>query len=75
MRNSLTSFLLGALIGGVVGASIALLYTPSSGEGVRDQLQKYVGTVKNEITQAVQNRRSELEQQLASMRSAEPPKA
>jgi gas vesicle protein len=59
---------MGVLIGAVVGASVTLLLTPTSGGGMRDQLKGYVGNVKREVNQAVSNRRSELENQLTQMR-------
>jgi gas vesicle protein len=59
---------MGVLIGAVVGASVTLLLTPTSGGGMRDQLKGYVGSVKREVNQAVSNRRSELESQLSQMR-------
>jgi gas vesicle protein len=67
MRNS-SNFLIGVLIGAMVGASVTLLLTPTSGGGMRDQLKGYVGSVKREVNQAVSNRRSELESQLTQMR-------
>jgi gas vesicle protein len=59
---------MGVLIGALVGASVTLLLTPTSGGGMRDQLKGYVGSVKREVNQAVSNRRSELENQLTQMR-------
>ncbi len=72
MRN-VGSFLLGALIGGVIGSSIGLLLAPASGPKLRDQIRDYMGTVRSEITRAANTRRAQLEQQLAQMRSANPP--
>ena len=68
MRNT-SNFMMGLLVGAVVGAGITLLLTPTSGSSLRDQLQGYVQKVRDEISQAADNRRSELEEQLAELRN------
>ena len=70
--RSTGSFLLGALIGGVIGAAVALVLAPTPGPRLREQLRDYAGTVRNEITQAANTRRVQLQNQLAQMRSANP---
>lgn len=40
MANNKSDFLAGLLIGGALGAALALLYAPSSGEETRDKLKK-----------------------------------
>ncbi len=72
MRNNMGSFLVGVVLGSVVGAAVVLLYTPSSGRGVRDQIQNYLQNLKTEVSRAAENRRLQLEKQLESMRSSEP---
>lgn len=72
MRGSFGNFVLGAIIGGIVGASVALLYTPSSGPRLRDQVQDYIQNVRHEVNLAAQNRRSELEHQLDELRAVPP---
>lgn len=67
--RSTGNFLTGLLVGALVGATVALLLTPTSGGGMREQLKGYVDNVKREVDQAVSNRRSELEQQLSRMRA------
>ncbi len=71
MRN-VGNFLLGALIGGVIGSSVGLLLAPASGPKLRDQIRDYMVTVRSEITRAANARRAQLENQLAQMRSANP---
>lgn len=40
MANNKSDFLVGLLIGGALGAALALLYAPSSGEQTREKLKK-----------------------------------
>ncbi len=68
MRNT-GSFLLGALIGGILGAAAALVLAPAPGNKLRDQVRDYFGSVRHEITQAAQNRRAQLEDQLSQLKS------
>ena len=63
------SFLLGAMLGGFVGATLAILLAPSSGEELRAQLQAKVQQIQAELQSAAAARRAELEAQLASLRS------
>ncbi len=39
-KSGVTSFLTGAFIGGIVGAALAMLFTPMTGEETRDLLKK-----------------------------------
>ena len=66
------SFLSGALIGGMVGASIGLLLAPSSGDELRSQITERAQNIQTEVKQAAATRRAELEQQLAALRSSRP---
>lgn len=65
----LLNFLSGIVVGGLVGATLALLFTPSSGEQLRLQLQERVNQVREDVKQAAAERRAELESQLAGLRS------
>ena len=67
------SLAIGALIGGVIGASVAILFAPESGEKLREQLRDYAGSVQNQITEAANTRRAQLREQLSQLRSANPP--
>jgi gas vesicle protein len=66
-------FISGAFIGAVVGALFALLFAPSSGEKLRSQIQEQVITIQEEVKRASSDRRAELEQQLAVLRSPQKP--
>ena len=63
MRKAM-AFTFGAIIGGVVGALVALLMAPSSGEELRSSLKQQVENIQIEIKEAAQKKRAELEQQL-----------
>jgi gas vesicle protein len=65
----LTSFFMGAMMGGLVGATLAMLLAPSSGMELRDQMQDRVERLRLEIRRAAADRRDELEAQLAALRA------
>ena len=67
--NRILSFLAGAMIGGIIGASAALLLAPSSGEELRADLRQRAVTLQDEVKRAAMEKRAELEQQLAAMRA------
>lgn len=62
------NFLLGLAIGGVVGGALAILFAPSSGKQLRRQIADYTIKVSEEVKQAAQQRRTELEQELSRLR-------
>jgi len=63
------SFMSGAAIGGLVGAALALLFAPSSGDEMRVQMQARIEQIQAEIKKAAADRRAELEEQLAALRT------
>lgn len=67
MRRLLT-FVLGAASGALVGASIAILMAPASGDDLRGELRGRFGRLKDELQGAANERRTELERQLNAMR-------
>ncbi len=71
----LFSFLAGALTGALVGATLMVLFTPSSGETVRSDLQKRIQGLRDQMMDAAASRRSELESRLADMRAPRGPSA
>ncbi len=71
----LFSFLAGALTGALVGATLMVLFTPSSGETVRSDLQKRIQGLRDQMMDAASSRRSELESRLADMRAPRGPSA
>lgn len=64
----LFSFLLGTASGALVGATLAILLTPASGEDLRSELRNRVTNFRDELKEAAQQRRAELERQLESLR-------
>ncbi len=62
------NFLLGAGIGALVGATLAVLLAPSSGEELRVEVRARFDRFRNEIQEAAAERRRELESQLERMR-------
>ncbi len=66
--NRATNFLIGAIVGGLVGAGLGLLFAPKSGVELRQDIVDYADQVQTEIRQATVSKRQELEAQLASLR-------
>jgi len=67
--NRIGNFILGALLGGFVGAIAALLIAPSSGQQLRSDIVTRADQIRSEVTQAAATRRAELERQLAELRA------
>lgn len=61
------------LLGAVFGAALAILLAPSSGEELRNQIQLEIDRVQSEMQQAAEQRRYELESQLAELRAPRKP--
>jgi gas vesicle protein len=72
MRRAL-NFILGATLGALVGATVAILMAPRSGEDLRDEISDRFGRFKDELQEAATDRRAELERQLKSLRQPQPP--
>ena len=62
------NFLLGAGIGALVGATVAILLAPNSGEDLRAEVQARFSRFRDELQDAAKQRRDELEHQLERMR-------
>jgi gas vesicle protein len=72
----ITSFLVGAVMGGLVGTTLAMLLAPYSGKEMRAQMQARAQQLRDDLNAAAAARRAELEQQLAVLRSPRvPPEA
>jgi len=61
-------FFAGVITGGVIGAIIALLFTPMKGTILRAKLHDYALEVTDEVKQAALAKREELESKLANLR-------
>lgn len=71
----LGSFLLGAVLGGMIGASVAILMAPSSGEELRAGMKERVYEIRSEVADAAAQRRAELESRLAALRAPAQPES
>lgn len=67
--NRAISFLQGAFFGALLGATLAILFAPSSGEKLRQDIQSRAEQIRADVQQAAEERRAELEQQLADLRA------
>lgn len=63
------NFLFGMMMGGLVGATIALLLAPTSGEDIRTQLQEQTIRLRDEVKSVAEARRAELERELSALRA------
>lgn len=62
-------FLIGVVVGGLVGSTIALLLAPEPGEELRSQLRDRGQSFFNEVRHAADERKIELRQKLDEMRT------
>ncbi|NJC97756.1 MAG: hypothetical protein C3F07_07555 [Anaerolineales bacterium] len=62
-------FLIGVVVGGLVGSTIALLLAPESGEELRSQLRDRGQGFFNEVRHAADERKIELRQKLDELRA------
>lgn len=62
------NFVLGLVLGGLVGSATALLLTPMSGDELRMEMREYSRQVRSEVESAANARRVELERELADLR-------
>lgn len=63
-------FFEGFLVGALVGAAVALLLTPQSGEATQNAIRQRVKLVIDEGKRAAAERRAELEAEFAQARQA-----
>ena len=61
-------FLIGVMVGGMVGSTIALLMAPESGEQLRAELRVRGENFFTEVRHAADERKIELRQRLEDMR-------
>jgi gas vesicle protein len=63
----LLMFVIGSLVGGVLGAFLAFLFTPDSGANLRQEARESFDEVLDEARIAAEIRRQEMERQLAEL--------
>ena len=61
-------FLIGVVVGGLVGSTIALLLAPESGGQLRTEVRERGAAFFNEVRHAADERRIELRQRLETLR-------
>ena len=69
------NFILGSLIGAVIGATTAILLAPVSGDDLRAGIKDRTLQIRSEIIQAGTEKRAELEDHLANLRKPPQPPA
>lgn len=65
-------FVIGALMGGVIGAAAALLFAPSSGAQLRALIGERSQNFTADIRQAANTKRIELQDRLETLRAPRP---
>ena len=65
------NLMLGAILGGLIGSALALLFAPASGEKTRNEIEAYFKNLQEEVNRAADEKRAELETQLRKLRSGE----
>ena len=65
-------FAAGALCGVMIGATVALVLAPQSGDAMRDEARNRFDSMMIEAKRASEKRRQELEAQLAQLTSPTP---
>ena len=65
------SWMLGAILGGLLGSALVMLYTPAKGSELKSKLQEAVQKIRDEVRQAGEEKRAALEAQLDALRSGE----
>jgi gas vesicle protein len=68
--SRMSKFLLGAMIGGMMGTILALLFTPDSGDNLRGQMKDYQQKIVLDVNEAAKQKREELERELSRLRGA-----
>jgi gas vesicle protein len=63
-----TSYLAGSLCGALLGAVLALLLTPYSGKDLRQLTWDRLGGFRDDVREAYDSRREQLEAELESLR-------
>ena len=62
------SFISGVFVGGLVGATFAMLFAPSTGKELQDKMRSTFIELKSEIETAAMDKKTELEEELNRLR-------
>jgi gas vesicle protein len=60
-------FFLGAVIGGLLGTALALLFAPVAGNDLRERIRDYCTNIRDEVKDAAASKSQELQNQLATL--------
>lgn len=63
------SLISGVFMGALVGATLAILFAPESGNSIRMQLRERASNFRQDVMNAAAERRAELEEQLSTLRA------
>lgn len=62
-------FMIGILVGGLVGSALALIFAPASGSELREELRLRFNAFGQEVRRAMENKRLELQDRIEILRS------
>ena len=62
-------FLFGAMLGGLIGSGVALLFAPASGKATQQEIVAHFDHLKDEVQRAADEKRVELEDHLHTLQS------
>lgn len=65
--RTLGKLILGIFLGGIVGSILAMLFAPVSGKQLRERVYDYCTNIRHDVKTAAENKRQELQQQLAAL--------
>jgi gas vesicle protein len=65
--RSFGKFVLGAVLGGLVGSTIALLFAPVAGPQLRMRVYDYCTNIRDDVKNAAEQRRQELRHELLNL--------
>ena len=65
------NLMLGAILGGLIGSSVALLFAPAPGSKTRSEIEEYFANLQEEVNRAAEEKREELEARLKTLRSGD----
>jgi gas vesicle protein len=68
--SRISKFILGAMIGGMLGTIVALLLAPESGDELRGQIKDFQQKIVIDVSEAAKQKREDLERELSRLRGA-----
>jgi gas vesicle protein len=65
--RSLGRFLLGVVMGGIIGSVLALLFAPVAGSDLRVRIYDYCTNIRDEVKNAAATKTQQLQRELATL--------